>query len=227
MVGTPPEFTLYLGPTPSYNYIGETLLELVVAYSDYGELRYRRDGAWGVEVQDGADRILTSRESAHMRWTENHRPGQPFWVLPNDVVRWLWQGVSLASLRRQQISREAFHRDLNQYRVWRNVGQDEYIWKDSQNRQASVQVYVPWDATLGHAEGYQLLQACPFWEANAIFEPLVFSMRLRQWVMTGLPGAEFVEVPLGAARWLQDQVVRATAPPIQLSSSARPLYSAP
>ena len=88
----PPEFTLYLGPAPSYECIREQLtadgLELVVTYWEYGELSYRADGAWVAEVQNGSERILTSRESAHMKWADNLRPGRPFRVLPNDVTRW-------------------------------------------------------------------------------------------------------------------------------------------
>jgi hypothetical protein len=73
-----PPFTPYLGQSPSYDYIWEQLtaqgLELVVAYCEYGELSYRISGSWGVEVENGIERVLTSRESAHMRWPENLRP---------------------------------------------------------------------------------------------------------------------------------------------------------
>ena len=215
-MGEPPEFTFYFGQTPSYDYIRESLLELVVAYVDYGEMTYRRDGAWGVEVQDGAECILTGRESAHMRWAENFRPGRPFRVLPNDVVRWLWQRVSLVSLRRQRISREGFRRDQREYVEWNNAGRYEFVWTDNQNRCVSVRVEVPWRwlATSGHWEPYQVFEARPFWEDTAVFQPLVFSLRSRRWLMTGLPGAGFVDVPPGAVRWLQTQVARAAEPAV-------------
>lgn len=117
-----PPFTPYLGQSPSYDYIWEQLtaqgLELVVVYCDYGELLYRINGSWGVEVENGIERVLTSRESAHMRWPENLRPGQPFRVLPNDVVRWLWQQLSLANLRATQlVTREASRNDRNHYHI--------------------------------------------------------------------------------------------------------------
>jgi len=209
----PPEFTLYLGPAPSYEYIREQLsaegLELVVAYYEYGELSYREHGAWGAEVQNGIERILTSRESAHMRWAENLRPGRPFRVLPNDVTRWLWQRLSLSSLRAtQRLSREAIRNDPNTYEMHGAEGAEELIWKDGQNRWVSVRALVRWwhRPLGGELSPYQLFEAR--WETHPCYIPLVFSMRARRWVMTRHSDGEFVEVPVGAVNWLQRQVRR-------------------
>jgi hypothetical protein len=210
-----PEYTTYFGAVPSYDYIREQLtaegLELVVAYcdSEYGELSYRQNGAWGVEVKNGIERILTSQESAHMRWAENLRPGRPFRVLPNDVTRWLLQQLSLASLRAtHRLSRRAIRNDPNNYEIGSLAGQEELIWKGNQNRWVSVRALVPWwhRPLGGELRPYQLFEARR--ETHPCYIPLVFSMRARRWVMTGHPDAEFVEVPVGAVNWLQRQVRR-------------------
>ena len=208
-----PEFTLYLGRVPRYEYIREQFaaqgLELVVAYCEYGELSYRINGAWGVEVENGVERILTSRESAHMRWAENMMPGRPFRMLPNDVNRWLWQQLSLASLRAsQRVSREAIRSDPNHYEVVRFEGQSELVWQDNQNRWTSVRVLVPWwhHPLGGVLSPYQLFEARPCWETHPYYVPLVWSTRRRRWVMTGHPDAEVVDVPPSAVNWLQCQV---------------------
>ena len=208
-----PPFTPYLGQSPSYDYIWEQLtaqgLELVVVYCDYGELSYRINGSWGVEVENGIERVLTSRESAHMRWPENLRPGQPFRVLPNDVVRWLWQQRSLANLRSTQlVTREASRNDRNHYHIVGPPGQEELVWEDDQNRKISVRVRVPWWHTPlgGVLSPYQLFEARPCWETHPHYIPVVFSMRGRRWVLTGHPDGEFVRVPPGAVHWLQHQV---------------------
>jgi hypothetical protein len=216
MAWLPPDFTvftLYLGRTPSYDYIREQFtaqgLELVVAYGEYGELSYKRDRAWGVEVENGIERTLTSRESAHMRWAENMMPGRPFQVLPNDVTRWLWQELSLASLRAtQQVPREAIRSDPNHYEVVRFEGMEELVWEDNQGRRTSVRILVPWwhHPLGGVLSPYQLFEARPCWETHPDYVPLVFSVRTRQWVMTGHPDAEFVGVPPGAVNWLLRQV---------------------
>jgi len=212
----PPEFTLYLGPAPSYECIREQLtadgLELVVTYWEYGELSYRADGAWGAEVQNGSERILTSRESAHMRWADNLRPGRPFRVLPNDVTRWLWQRVSLSSLRaNQRLSRRAVRDDPNNYEIVGIQGLEELVWKDNENRVVSVRALVPWwHRPLGGVlKPYQQFESRLCCETQANYTPLIFSMRARRWVMARHPdGAEFVDVPAGAVSWLQRQVHR-------------------
>ena len=215
-----PEYSPYLGRSPSYEYIREQLtaqgLELVVTYWEYGELSYRRNDTWGVEVENGVERILTSRESAHMRWPENLRPGRPFQVLPNDVTRWLWQQLSLANLRAtQRVSREAIRSDPNHYQIVCRHGQNrndpnhqELVWEDSQNRRISVRVLVPaWHHPLGGVlSPYQVFEARPCWQTHPYYIPLVFSVQARRWVMTGHPDGEFVDVPPGAAHWLQHQV---------------------
>lgn len=205
----PPEYRPYLGRMPSFVYLQERTApeELVVHYREHGEFTYRRNGSWGVEtpLQGGDARTLTSRRSAHMRWPANFDPQMAFFVLPNEVVHWLWDDrVSLSSLHRQRLSHRAVRADTGRYETWFANGWEALFWKDVQNRWLCVRAYIPrWNDMPYFVFEWR------FWWSDAQFEPLVWSRPSRGWVMAGHPDAEYVDVPPGAVAWLNSRSVNA------------------
>jgi hypothetical protein len=203
-MGEPPEFTPTYARTVSFEYMWERLApmpELVVRYYEFGELTYRRNGSWGMESYRSEVRILTSRASAHIRWPQNLDPERSFRLLPNQVVQWLWQRVSLASIRRQRVTLRGLHNDRNRYGTCYTDHLEACFWRDRQTR---MWVFVRVLECSVDDQPYYVFEGRIGTNENHIFEPLVFSMDRRRWLVQGPTGFnDFVEVPDGVAHWLQ------------------------
>ena len=154
---------------------------------------YRRDPQFGSETDPNRvmRAVLGDRLSPSVRKPANHDPQQGPCTLPDMVVQWLWEGVSLVEMTLRYVQKYARGKgDVT-------INDNAATWG-----QFSVSVNV--------TETY--LFECTH---NGELSPLIYDCHVRQWIMPDCPppraGQALREprvVPRRAAQWLSGEALR-------------------
>ena len=163
---------------------------------------YRRStpaNQFGSETDpNGVERAVPGdRLSPSLRKPPNHDPQQGPCTLPDMVVRWLWEGVSLVEMTLRYVQKYARGAGVV------TMGDNAATWGNAEDGQFSVSL------TVDH-ETY--LFACMLDQTRW---PLIYDCHVRQWILPDCPppraGQALREprvVPRRAAQWLCSEALR-------------------
>ena len=143
----------------------------------------------------GPELALNSRRSMSMRRPANMDPQQPYLVLPNAVVDWLWMSTPLCYIVRDRPLRREWYTMVT---VGIHGGRQCCWWVDGNNNRYFVRTDI------------DILDGVPVLEGSTDgqnWHPLTFSMRLRRWLMS-VVHHPMTPVPPRAVHWLNQQQLR-------------------
>jgi hypothetical protein len=179
-------------------FVDGTLADILPVYI------YRRStlaSQFGSETDpDGETRAVPGdRRSPSLRKPLNRDPQQSPWTLPDMIVQWMWQGISLAEMTLRSVDKYARGADLVV------IGNGQAAWGDAGGGRFSVNL------TVGHET---FLFSCTL-EDGETRSPLLFDIHLKQWILPDAtparPGHALSwprAVPRKAMQWLCSEALR-------------------